>query len=150
MSKSTGRPITFKKFQDLRNKAKGFQADPKIMAGIVAAPADTQMFFTHLDCGFVFDKDSLLSVISKIIAEPDTGIIMMLGASDDPAEPARLNKPTLSLFPCKIDKVKDEYSIIHPDPAHPDDTPGSEHPGIVDLSKPGAKISNGVIEFMII
>ena len=140
MSKVTGQPIKFGYAKSLRTRALGFSSDAAllpVLGGISpSASPDTRTFYNNLDCAFVFDKDSLLSLIGKIIALPDSGLIMMMGASDDTTLPdPRINKPTLSVFACTIDKTNDTYEVMHPNPLKPDDTDGVEHPGIVDLSK---------------
>ncbi|MGF2412189.1 hypothetical protein [Ferruginibacter sp.] len=155
--KATGKPIKFGHAEALRKKAIDFAADPAIavtLGGLIpSAEEETRSFYNNLDCGFVFDKDSLLSLMAKIIAIPDSGLIMMMGASDD-TDTERKNKPTLSIFACTISRsdipgVDDTYSIIHPDSAHPEETDGVEHPGLVDLSKgKGGDISNGTIKFL--
>ena len=154
MSKVTGIPITFGKAQALRTKAIGFATDPPIVAALKgispSAQPDTQTFYNNLDCAFVFDKDSLVIMMEKIRLVPDSGLIMMMGASDDPTTPdPRINKPTLSVFACTITKtdlpnVDDTYAIIHPSPTQPDDTIGVEHPGLVDL-KESSRIGGGTV-----
>lgn len=156
MSKVTGKPIKFGHAKTLRTIATNFAKDPAIVSTLDAttpsAAAETRTFYNNLDCGFVFDKDSLVSLMSKINTTPDSGLIMMMGASDDITEPDRLHKPTLSIFACNIIKsglpdVDDTYEIIHPITTEPDDTDGVEHPGLVDLSKSiGGDITRGTIK----
>ena len=134
MSKVTGTPIKFGKAQQQRDNAKSFQNNPAIQAAIASAGLPERTFFQNLDCAFVFDKASLQSLITIINATPDSGLIMRLGASlnEPTTDPTRINKPTLSIFACTIDTTLDVYQIIHL--AKPEDTDGTEHPGIVDLN----------------
>lgn len=149
MSKVTGQSINFGKAQQLRTHAVGFENNSTIRTAIGSVDASTQTFFNNLDCAFVFDKFSLQSLIAIINHIPDSGLIMRLGASinDQATDPTRIDKPTLSIFPCTIDTTNDLYQVIHPDPTKPNDTLGVEHPGIVDLNSeviPGA----GRIQFL--
>ena len=158
MSKVTGIPITFGKAQALRTKAIGFATDAPLVAVLKgtspSAQPETRTFYNNLDCAFVFDKDSLLIMMEKIRLVPDSGLIMMMGASDDATTPdPRINKPTLSVFACTIDKfaTPGTYTLIHPSPTQPDNTIGLEHPGLVDLaasSSAGGTISTGVIKLI--
>jgi len=155
--KATGKPIKFNHAEDLRRKAVNFALDPAVINTFggfsPSAQGDTQTFYNNLDCGFVFDKDSLLSLMAKIIAIPDSGLIMMMGASDDITDLDRTNKPTLSIFACTISRgdlagVDDTYTIIHPDATKPEDTDGVEHPGLVSLSMNMDNLTTGTIKFL--
>lgn len=153
MSKVTGQPIKFSHAEALRIKATGFAADTAMVTTLggtsPSAAAETRTFYNNLDCAFVFDKDSLLTMMAKIMSVPDSGLIMMMGASDDTTLPdPRINRPTLSVFACTIDKFADTYAVIHPNPLKPGDTDGIEHPGLVDLKASGGLIQNGPIKLI--
>ncbi len=152
MSKVTGRPIKYQAAQDLRNRAKTFQQNQNLTNTINNEGGGLKIFYDNLDCAFVFDKDSLLKLIGQILQVDNSGLLMMMGSSDDTTHtPSREHKPTLSVFPCTIDKLKNEFNIIHPDPQNPGNTDGVEHPGLVNLTTaPGINIpvGKGGIEFM--
>ena len=134
MNKVTGLPIKFGKAQQQRANSKLFQNNPAIQDAITIVGTPESTFFRNLDCAFVFDKASLVPLMTIINATPNSGLIMRMGASlnEPTTDPTRINKPTLSIFVCTIDTAQDQYQIIHP--ANPEDTVGVEHPGIVDLT----------------
>ena len=136
MSKVTGQPIKFSEAEKLRANLNSFQNDPEITTIIqktTGVNTRLQTFLSNLNCGFVFDKESLRDLINKIERVPDSGLVMMMCASNS-SDRDRADKPTLSIFPCKIDRIKDEYEIMFD--AIPGETPGTEHPGIVKFDSP--------------
>lgn len=154
MKKVTGKPIKYKKAKELQEKAKGFHLAPAITTAVSQTGGDAETFFKNLNCGFVFDRDSLAALFDSIKDSGDKGLVMMLGASDitqaeilSGDDASRQNKPTLSVFACTIDRKNDTYALILN--ANEDDTDGVEHPGIVSFdNNPGFKIEKGPISLL--
>lgn len=132
MPKVNGSPIKLGKAKNLLGYAQSFVDNPVIQTAIAATDTGTQTYFNNLDCSFVFDKNSLQSLIAQLDATQDGAIIMIPGANDDASEPESMNKPTMSLFLGRIDPQTNAYQIIYTDPADPDNTDGVEHPGLMD------------------
>lgn len=157
---STGKPISINQARKLRDHAKSFANDKEIKATLdgtnMNTKYETRTFYNHLDSGFVFDYKSLKKMMAKIegMEENTGGLIVMMGASMDANYPERLNKPTVSVFACKITKTEkservDEVAtyelILSGNEDNEDD--GVEHPGLVDLSLiPGKYIIRGEIK----
>lgn len=127
-----GSPIKLGRAKELLRYAQSFVNNPTIQTAIAATDTRTQTYFNNLDGSFVFDKNSLQSLIAQLDATGDGAIIMIPGANDNASEPESMNKPTMSLFLGKIDPLTNTYQIIYTNPADPDDTDGVEHPGLMD------------------
>ncbi len=143
MTPSAGLPITFTDTETLRLNAVAFHNDPAIQKAVSSASVKVQAYYNNLDCAFVFDKESLQTLMDAIDSVADSGLVMFLGASNMIDESERSNKPTLSIFPCTVDKSTANWSYtVLQNPSEPGFISGMEHPGLAEFNDdPQADIS---------